>query len=49
VLDGLAALGVKQLKPAAFLMRKVFEKREDNTAYLLEATISKLQRLTRFR
>jgi hypothetical protein len=45
VLDGLAAIGLKQLKPAAFLIGKVFEKREDNTAYLLEATILKLQGL----
>jgi hypothetical protein len=45
VLEGLAAVGVTPLKPAAFLMKKVFEQREDNTAYLLEATISKLRRL----
>ncbi len=45
VLDGLVSVGVTPLKPAAFLMKKVFEQREDNTAYLLEATISKLQRL----
>ncbi len=45
VLEGLVAVGVTPLKPAAFLMKKVFEQREDNTAYLLEATISKLRRL----
>jgi hypothetical protein len=45
VLEGLAAVGVTPLKPAAFFMKKVFEQREDNTAYLLDATISKLQRI----
>ena len=45
VLEGLAAVGVTPLKPVAFLMKKLFEQREENTAYLLEATISKLQRL----
>ncbi len=45
ILKGLAAVGVTPAKPAAFLMKKVFEQREDNTLYLLEATISKLRRL----
>jgi hypothetical protein len=45
ILEGLAAVGVTPAKPAAFFMKKVFEQREDNTLFLLEATISKLRRL----
>jgi hypothetical protein len=45
ILDGLVAVGITPLKPAAFMMKKVYEQREENTAYLLEATISKLRRL----
>jgi hypothetical protein len=44
ILDGLVAVGLP-IKPAAFMMKKVYEQREENTAYLLEATISKLRRL----
>jgi hypothetical protein len=44
ILDSLVALGLP-IKPAAFLMKKVSEQRENNTAYLLEATISKLRQL----
>jgi hypothetical protein len=44
ILDGLVAVGLP-IKPTAFLMKKMFERREENTAYLLDATISKLHRL----
>jgi hypothetical protein len=44
-LEGLAAIGVPAMKPAAYFMKKVFEQREDNTAYLLDATISRLRGL----
>jgi hypothetical protein len=38
-LEGLAAVGIPGAKPAAYFMKKVFEQREENTAYLLDATI----------
>jgi hypothetical protein len=44
-LEGLAAVGVPGTKPAAYFMKKMFEQREDNTAYLLDATILRLRGL----
>jgi hypothetical protein len=44
-LEALAAVGVPATKPAAYFMKKVFEQREENTAYLLDATISRLRGL----
>lgn len=42
-LEALAAVGIPGTKPAAYFMKKVFEQREENTAYLLDATILRLR------
>jgi hypothetical protein len=45
ILEGLVAIGVTPLKPAAFLMKKVSEQRQENALYLLESVISQVRRL----
>ena len=45
ILDTLAGLGLKSLKPYATVMKLVSTQREENTRYLVEAVILKLNRL----
>src|SRR5580658_6785452 len=44
-LEGLASIGVPTTKPAAFLMKRVIERRADNTRYLLDAVILNVRTL----
>lgn len=44
ILEGLTAVGVTPLKPAAFLLKKVAEQRENNTQYLLDVVILQVRR-----
>ena len=45
ILEGLSAIGMTKLKPAAFLLNKIAEQRESNTQYLLDVVILHVRRL----